>query len=75
MFYHSSVEELDSVRREIVKTRVVPTAVEHWEKVFKVSFIFLEIILLFFASSAADADAAADDIADTALPLLKLLLL
>ena len=63
------------MRREIVKTRVVPTAVEHWEKVFKVSFIFLEIILLFFASSAADADAADDDIADTALPLLKLLLL
>jgi hypothetical protein len=36
VFYHSSVEELGSVQRDIIKSRVVPAAVQHWERVFKV---------------------------------------
>jgi len=36
VLYHPSVEQLDRKRRNIVKNRVVPEAVEHWENVFKV---------------------------------------
>lgn len=36
VFYHTSVEELEPVQRDIVKSRVVPDAVKHWERVFKI---------------------------------------
>jgi hypothetical protein len=45
VFFHSSVEELDSWKREIVKNRVVPTAVEHWERVFKVRLGLFKLML------------------------------
>ena len=36
VLYHESVNELDELRRDIVKLKVVPAAVKHWENVFKV---------------------------------------
>jgi len=36
VLYHESVDELSSTKRSILKQRVVPTAVKHWESVFKV---------------------------------------
>jgi len=36
VLYHESVEELSSTKRNIVKNRVVPEAVKHWESVFQV---------------------------------------
>jgi len=36
VLYHESVEELDASRRRIVKEKVVPDAVNHWQNVFKV---------------------------------------
>ena len=39
MLYHSSVEDLDSVKKKIVKERVVPDAVNYWQDIFKVRTI------------------------------------
>ena len=44
VLYHESVNELDELRRDIVKLKVVPAAVKHWENVFKVIGHFIDRI-------------------------------
>lgn len=36
VFYHKSVEDLDSAKRDIVKNKVVPEAVGEWERALKI---------------------------------------
>jgi len=42
VLYHESVNELDELRRDIVKLKVVPEAVKHWENVFQVIGNFID---------------------------------
>lgn len=44
VFYHSSVKDLDKVRRRIVVEQVVPEAVNYWEQVIKKEKIYMTYI-------------------------------